>query len=185
MHAIVMLLPTGCGWMGICSELTQVGYVQNMETWPFKGLVKVLVHESCLHICSIILQWEEFFNLKIKPWLNIYLDVVYKKLQLKGHRRGLCSDIVHYSSSNLSIQSVLDSVIRLTCSGNKGFRRLQEPPSFQSPPSKCLGDWVRKNLIAPGFSLFSTNITCKKHNNYKLHNEIACIGLVLYTQKRL
>lgn len=150
---------------------------------PCKGVGSRVVPPHLFHYSSMrrVLQPETQ-----TMTLNIYLDVVvYKKLQLKGHRRGLCSDIVHYSSSNVSIQSALDSVMRLTCSGNKGFRRLQEPPSFQSPPSKCLGDWVRKNLIAPGFSLFSTNITYKKHNNYKPHNEIACIGLVLYTQKRL
>ena len=44
----------------------------------------------------------------------------------------------------------------ITCCGDRGCCRWQEPPWYQSPPSKCLGDCVRKNLIAPGGILFST-----------------------------
>uniref|UniRef100_A0A7C9AZP1 Uncharacterized protein n=1 Tax=Opuntia streptacantha TaxID=393608 RepID=A0A7C9AZP1_OPUST len=44
-----------------------------------------------------------------------------------------------------------------TSSGSKGFKRGQEPPWSQSPPSKCLGDCVRKILIPPGRKLLSMN----------------------------
>ena len=65
-HTIVMLLFASCGGMGICSKLVHLhpGYLQNMEIRAFQGLVQVLVHEACLHICPIVLQREELFNLK-------------------------------------------------------------------------------------------------------------------------
>lgn len=50
-----------------------------------------------------------------------------------------------------------------TSSDSKGFKRGQEPPWSQSPPSKCLGDCVRKILIPPGRILLSINaIMCFK-----------------------
>lgn len=64
MHAIVMLLPTKCGWVSISSKLGQVSNIQHVEIWPFKRLVEVPVNKACLHICSIILKCEELLDLK-------------------------------------------------------------------------------------------------------------------------
>lgn len=49
--------------------------------------------------------------------------------------------------------------------GDKGCERWQEPPWSQSPPSKCLGDCVRKNRVAPGWILFWTSGIYKKPKN--------------------
>lgn len=59
-------------------------------------------------------------------------------------------------SSQQTIKSKLIVRMWLTFSGDKGCSRGQEPPWSQSPPSKCLGDCVRKSLIPPGRILLST-----------------------------
>lgn len=64
MHAIIVFLPTKCGWVSISSELAQVSNIQHVEIWPFKGLVKLPVNKACLHISSVILKCEELFDLK-------------------------------------------------------------------------------------------------------------------------
>ena len=62
--------------------------------------------------------------------------------------------------NNLSLSEILLEYRKkcqsVTCCGVRGCCRWQEPPWYQSPPSKCLGDCVRKNLIALGGILFST-----------------------------
>lgn len=50
---------------------------------------------------------------------------------------------------------VMISTKELTSCDNKGSLRRQDPPWFQSPPSKCLGDCVRKNVLAPLAALLS------------------------------
>lgn len=64
--------------------------------------------------------------------------------------------IINQSLAEISLEYSKIQIESTTCCGNRGCCRWQEPPWFQSPPSKCLGDCVRKNLIAPDAILFST-----------------------------
>ena len=61
---------------------------------------------------------------------------------------------------------------RLTCSGNKGSTREQVPPWSQSPPSKCRGDCVRKNLMAPSRDLLWMYSTYNVHKNTSIDHTI-------------
>ena len=68
-------------------------------------------------------------------------------------------EIIHYWSQNLEISDKCHLYIlnKLSTSCDiKGFKRGQEPPWSQLPPSKCLGDCVRNILIEPGCILLST-----------------------------
>lgn len=62
-HAIFVLL-SAHGWrMSIRSELAHASNVQYLEAWSPKGLVKMLIYDTYLCICCILLHRKELFNL--------------------------------------------------------------------------------------------------------------------------
>lgn len=65
MHAIIVFLSSGCRRVGVCSKLAHTGYIQYIENRTIEGLVQMLVHKACLHICSIVVHGEKLTNLKM------------------------------------------------------------------------------------------------------------------------
>lgn len=63
MHAIVVLLSSGCRRMSISSEFAHVSDVQNSEGRLLQSLHQVLVYQAYFYVCAVVVQGEKFFDL--------------------------------------------------------------------------------------------------------------------------